>query len=232
MKFPLPHLKKECFSYKELIAIPIVESGEPLHDLSSFDYKAKKLFSGEPPVKLLEFISKGMWTREGVALKLVEAQEKLSEIYKDLHLHISYAYRHPEVQRRYFADFFARITTEHPDWSDDQKREYAHHYMAIPEVGGHPAGAAIDLFLIDSKKRSIDMGAKIGDLSDLELVPPVSSRILEAQQQNRLLLRHVMTAAGFAPYDFEWWHFSFGDREWACYYQKPEAIYGEIDFRI
>jgi D-alanyl-D-alanine dipeptidase len=25
---------------------------------------------------------------------------------------------------------------------------------------------------------------------------------------NRTTLRRAMTAAGFAPYDFEWWHFS------------------------
>ena len=32
-----------------------------------------------------------------------------------------------------------------------------------------------------------------------------------------------------APYDGEWWHFSYGDKEWAFYYKKEEALYDQID---
>jgi D-alanyl-D-alanine dipeptidase len=45
---------------------------------------------------------------------------------------------------------------------------------------------------------------------------------------NRQLLRYVMLSAGFAPFDGEWWHFSYGDREWAFYYKKPYAIYNQL----
>lgn len=31
--------------------------------------------------------------------------------------------------------------------------------------------------------------------------------------QNRQLLRGVMMIAGFAPFDGEWWHSSYGDKE-------------------
>ncbi len=36
-----------------------------------------------------------------------------------------------------------------------------------------------------------------------------------------------MTAAEFAPFWGEWWHYSFGDCEWATYYEKPNAIYSQ-----
>jgi D-alanyl-D-alanine dipeptidase len=43
-----------------------------------------------------------------------------------------------------------------------------------------------------------------------------------------MLLRSVMLQAGFAPFDGEWWHFSYGDREWAYYYKKKYALYSQV----
>jgi D-alanyl-D-alanine dipeptidase len=37
-----------------------------------------------------------------------------------------------------------------------------------------------------------------------------------------------MVAAGFAPFYGEWWHFSYGDREWAAVYGEPAALYGPL----
>lgn len=34
-----------------------------------------------------------------------------------------------------------------------------------------------------------------------------------------------MMLYGFAPYDGEWWHFSFGDKEWAFYYKKEATLF-------
>jgi D-alanyl-D-alanine dipeptidase len=48
---------------------------------------------------------------------------------------------------------------------------------------------------------------------------------------NRQILRACMIKAGFAPFDGEWWHFSFGDREWACYFNQPTAIYSQLRFK-
>jgi D-alanyl-D-alanine dipeptidase len=45
---------------------------------------------------------------------------------------------------------------------------------------------------------------------------------------NRQLLRRVMIQAGFAPFDGEWWHFSYGDKEWARYYDKRAAMYDQL----
>ncbi len=39
-----------------------------------------------------------------------------------------------------------------------------------------------------------------------------------------------MLTAGFAPFDGEWWHFSFGDREWARFYGAENALYEQIQF--
>ncbi|MDR3125675.1 MAG: hypothetical protein LBU20_01195 [Candidatus Nomurabacteria bacterium] len=34
----------------------------------------------------------------------------------------------------------------------------------------------------------------------------------------RFSILKPMMSQGFAPYDGEWWHFSYGDREWAAWY--------------
>jgi len=41
----------------------------------------------------------------------------------------------------------------------------------------------------------------------------------------RLLLHDLMIEAGFAPYYGEWWHFSYGDAEWAAFYEKSKTLY-------
>lgn len=38
---------------------------------------------------------------------------------------------------------------------------------------------------------------------------------MDQQKENRFLLQDLMLLVGFAPYYGEWWHFSYGDREWA-----------------
>ena len=43
------------------------------------------------------------------------------------------------------------------------------------------------------------------------------------------MLREYMIKEGFAPYDGEWWHFSYGDKEWAFYYDKEKALYNQVD---
>ena len=40
-----------------------------------------------------------------------------------------------------------------------------------------------------------------------------------------------MTKLGFYQYPAEWWHFSFGDKEWAAANKKDYALYDQIDFK-
>ena len=44
-------------------------------------------------------------------------------------------------------------------------------------------------------------------------------------QKNRLMLYYAMTEAGFINSPSEWWHYSYGDKEWAIRRNHPQAIY-------
>jgi D-alanyl-D-alanine dipeptidase len=57
-----------------------------------------------------------------------------------------------------------------------------------------------------------------------------SPYISRQARDNRLLLRAAMTNAGFTPFDGEWWHFSYGDKEWAAYSGQPTAKYEQVEF--
>lgn len=86
-------------------------------------------------------------------------------------------------------------------------------YVANPESGSiHNYGCAVDLTLADSLGNPIDMGTDYDDFSETAHITDestlVSNDILTQQQvDNRLILRNVMTEAGFLTINSEWWHF-------------------------
>lgn len=88
-------------------------------------------------------------------------------------------------------------------------------FVANPASGSrHNRGCAVDLTLYDlDSGEPIPMGAGYDEFStrsfpDYEVA---SSR----QRWHRELLRHAMEREGFTIYEFEWWHFDFG--EWQNY---------------
>lgn len=73
-----------------------------------------------------------------------------------------------------------------------------------PRFGGHNRGVAIDL-TIERNGVMLDMGAPFDAFSALS---NYDSKVVSATaHRNRTLLRDTMIAAGFKPYDAEWWHF-------------------------
>ncbi len=88
------------------------------------------------------------------------------------------------------------------------------HYVAHPDRGSvHNYGFAIDLTIVDESKEELDMGTEFdffGDLAEPRHEPQhlADGSLSQTQHQNRLLLRKVMTHAGFHQLSTEWWHFN------------------------
>jgi D-alanyl-D-alanine dipeptidase len=89
-----------------------------------------------------------------------------------------------------------------------------HAYVAHPSrTGLHNYGMAVDLTICKAGSVPLDMGTPFdffgkaaGINRENELV---AQGILTKQQvDNRLLLRRIMTEAGFIPIRGEWWHFN------------------------
>lgn len=96
------------------------------------------------------------------------------------------------------------------------KGTYQEKYIAHPEQGSlHNYGCAIDLGLIRNGAL-LDMGTVydyFGELAEpsKEIDFLHEGKLTQDALQNRLLLRYVMTAAGFQPIPHEWWHFNYCD---------------------
>lgn len=162
--------------------------------------------------------------RESVSRKLQNIQKQLRPNMKLL---VVEGYRSLTYQEAYFLKELRNQLEEKPSWTLEAILEQTHQFVALPSVAGHPTGGAIDLTIICDGKE-VDMGGKIADFSVPELLPTYSQQITIEQSNWRIFLHDLMVAEGFAPFYGEWWHFSYGDREWAAFYEQPAAIYSPI----
>ncbi len=87
-------------------------------------------------------------------------------------------------------------------------------YVANAEIGSpHNYGMAVDLSLLDGSGVAIDMGTGFDSFSELS-EPKLEDEFLKEgkltrqQMNNRLILRKIMTGAGFIQLSHEWWHYN------------------------
>ncbi len=87
-------------------------------------------------------------------------------------------------------------------------------YVADPRKGSrHNRGAAVDVTLVDSTGRELEMPTGFDDFT--EKAHRDYQGCSETARRNRALLEAAMTAEGFVPLPTEWWHFD--DPEWRKY---------------
>ncbi len=141
--------------------------------------------------------------RPSAAQMLKEAHDLLKERHPELRLLVADAFRPRRVQHRMWE--IVKDTPMQP-------------YVANPHSGSiHNHGAAVDLTLAYADGTRLDMGTPIDHFGILAQ-PREEQRFLregkltQEQVANRLLLREVMTAAGFIQLPIEWWHFDAFDR--------------------
>jgi D-alanyl-D-alanine dipeptidase len=132
--------------------------------------------------------------RKSTALKLNEVQKKLEGM--NLGLKVWDCYRPLAVQRLFWAIL--------PD----------ERYVANPATGSrHNRASAVDLTLVDSQGREIQMPTGFDDFS-----PRADHGYQNLPGQvirNRELLKDLMEKAGFIPLPEEWWHYD--DEKWMQY---------------
>jgi len=214
---------KDITRLSDTISIPVTESFSPMVSLNT---KILKVEYKKDDMKLI--LGNRVLVREEIANKLYRIQNKLNDLNSNLLLFIVYGYRSPDIQKKYYEQRLEEIEIKNTSLSQKEKIELAHSRSANPESAGHICGAAIDVTLFNEKNnKDIDMGSNIGEFGDIAFTfyPKLSAE----QKNNRLLLHELMLEEEFAPFLGEWWHFSYGDKEWAFYYKKPFAIYDVVE---
>lgn len=101
-------------------------------------------------------------------------------------------------------------------------------YVSNPKHGPglHNYGAAVDVTLVDTWGRLLDMGTEFDHFgpeahTDIETQLVRDGKISQEALENRRLLRRVMKKAGLKPLRSEWWHFNLMSREQARRRLKP-----------
>lgn len=214
-------LEAAMVKYRDLTEIPVSESGENFSMLSA---EGNGLVGQYATLVDMQADFPKIPVRSSVHLKLNRVNEAIQTDFPTRQLVVTYGYRSLEVQTRYFQEQMDLFTQRDiPQGSTIE--EEVHRLIAVPSVAGHPTGGAVDVMIVDTEtKMPLDFGTAIYDFSTKDAYA-LSPYISQEAQNNRRLLRDAMMSQGFAPYDGEWWHFSFGDKEWAFYYQQPCAMY-------
>ena len=209
------------------------ECGEPLVDPTLLSprivYGAEYLRQGLPGEKTC-------LVRETVAQKLLRAADRLPEGYG---IYIFDSLRSLDVQKALYDQFRATAERDHPGLSPEELDAIIDEFVALPvkrldRPSPHATGGAVDLTLTRDGQL-LDMGTGFDDFTDLAYTAALEGACppnLEQARQNRRLLYHLMESAGLVNYSSEWWHFAYGERQWAAQTGKA-PIYGfcpECDF--
>lgn len=218
------YINRHILTYDEMASAEQGASQEPLVDVRKYD---PSIVSEHEQSDMQVYTGESILVRNTVAKKLAEVNKQLRNA-NNLRLRIVYGFRHPKVQEKYFRERKEVLRRENPSISEHDLIRLVHDFIAVPDVAGHPMGAAVDLTLVDDSNNPVDMGNAISDYSDPDIIKTFAE-VTSEQASYRKILHDAMIAQGFAPFYGEWWHFSYGDREWAAFYGKKAAIYGTIN---
>ena len=234
--FPDPFLKpippEPDFDWDSIPAP--TECGEPLVDPTllspQITYGAAYLRQGLPGAAGTCLV------RQGVAQRLVQAADKLPEGYG---IYIFDSLRSLDVQKALYDQFREVAEKEHPGLGPEELDRIIDEFVALPvkrlnRPSPHATGGAVDLTLCKDGQL-LDMGTGFDDFTDLAHTAALEEDCpsgLEAARDNRRILFHLMEAVGLVNYSSEWWHFAYGERQWAAR-EGCAPIYGfcpECDF--
>jgi D-alanyl-D-alanine dipeptidase len=216
-------LEEKMLKYADYANVPVVEVEEVVLFEAVPQQGVLRVEHLDP--EMSELTGGSIYVRRPVVDLLYWAGQELKNLDRTLTLKVVYGFRALEVQTRLFEEAKAALAERYPD--DEELTEVAHRRVAVPSVAGYPTGGAVAVDVLRNGL-PVDMGTAVMEASQdsFTFSPFVSPEAWE----NRQLLRRAMMAAGFAPYDGEWWHFSYGDKEWARFYRKPGALFDQVAF--
>lgn len=214
----------------------IVECEEPLISMS---YLPEKIILS--PQYYLQNINGSLpeiYARKTVFKKLASAAKNLPTGYRFI---IFDSWRPVEVQKELFRIALDRVQNKYPSKSETDAIQIASVYVAYPESGPfaifpHGTGGAVDLSIADENGMLLNMGTNFDDCTEksqtfyFEKMLHRKTELTQDEEealQNRRLLYTVMTDAGFTNYINEWWHYDYGNQNWAYSSRNKQAIYGQ-----
>ncbi len=201
--------------------IKIKDNREPLVDIKKY-CPGIVVRIGKERIK----IEKTAYFRKTVAEMLRTAQKSL---LKGMNFIINDAWRPQYIQAEIYFNFIKRFQKMHPKWTKErvikEVEEYVADWKGVASLG-HMSGGAVDIRLVDRHKHKIPMKKRglsyqQNALSDQKLLPTY-------MRKNRQIMFSALRSAGLSNYPKEYWHWSYGDYQWARRNGKKTALYGAI----
>ncbi len=208
--------------------IEIIDCAEKLEVLSASEFVLSPMYYrwGFSDTEVIEL-------RSGLIEKLRSAKKSLKTGWN---FKIWDGYRTLHTQGLLYEDYWNRLKKENPEWSDEELKKAVEIFVSFPSKdlalpAPHNTGGAVDLTLVDEKGNDIQMGTDFDEFHVKSYTDNFSDKTgLEAVfHQNRMLLKKVLEDVGFVNYHEEWWHFSYGDQEWARQNGLNQAVYGSME---
>lgn len=165
--------------------------------------------------------------RKSIYDMMKAAQKKLPAGYNFM---IFEAYRPMARQIMLWNRTMGIMKEKYPDLNEKELHDMTETFSANPYNGigsGHGACCAIDISLCDDNGNPYDMGTPMHIFN--EATPTQSKHASAEVHARRKIMTDALEGVGFINYPPEWWHFSYGDHQWAFLVGKTEAIYGPID---
>ena len=166
--------------------------------------------------------------RYGVWQKLKLAQSYLPEGYC---LKIYDAWRPYEVQYALYTQYCNKLKDENPGLTPGALHELVRRFVSLPvkdvlEGPVHATGGSVDVTIIDKTGKELNMGTAFDYFGDMAHTAYFETNNSDNEaKNNRRMLYHVMTKAGFTNLPTEWWHFDYGNK-FHSFYSGQKAIYG------
>lgn len=200
-------------------AMPVKDSKEPFVEVSK---KYPRLFYDRTRKNVYKYSEPALFLRRGVAERLLIAQNYLP---KGIILKIKEGHRPLKVQKIIYDEHLAHLRIKYPGKSEKFYKDKAVEWVAPPgNIPPHSTGGAVDLTLMTTKGKELDMGQRVNDGGSASST--FAKNITSLAKKNRKILIKTMERAGFVNYPHEWWHWSYGDRYWAFISKSNHAIYG------
>jgi len=165
--------------------------------------------------------------REEVYALLKKAQVRLPS---SMFFMLYEAYRPLKRQIEMWNQVQAEMKAQHPHLSPQAFQDLCETFIANPYDGigsGHQAASAIDITLCAQDGIEYDMGTPMHTFG--EKTQTNAEGLSEESCAYRTILKNVLEAEGFVNYPAEWWHFSYGDHQWAWLTKNPVALYAPLD---
>jgi len=228
----------DSIKWQEVWQVPIKESGEKLIPAS---YMPDKILCR--PQYFIQGINGAIpecFLREGAFVALCKAAGLLPKGYR---LVIFDAWRPFKVQQDLFLRYSEEIKRNSINQEEDDETIFklASRFVSPPKndpgkVSPHMTGGAVDIGLVDECGLLCPMGAEFDETSERSVTHYFEKKLKNGELMpeekrylcNRRMLYNAMVESNFTNYADEWWHYDYGNQNWAAVKGENFAPYGRI----